>query len=594
MKKFFTITLLTLAMMFFVACGGGSSKGSNSTEPTDEPTNPTDEPTNPTDEPTNPTDEPTNPTDEPTNPTDEPTNPTDDPTTPANCTGLSVDWSTLTMYQSNFFYLGDDPAVYMEFYQNSEGTVAAGTYNLGTGDNANYQTCTECVRYLTDYVEDEGYAHQYFQKSGTLKIDGVDDYGNIKGTIAATLIEVTINSDTYESTPVAGGACFEIETANFDSGYEEPCVPECNGKQCGSDGCGGSCGTCEGQACSADFQCVPFNCESLEFDEVKLATVSNWSGTYKRYEAYVKNNAAGDTNVPDLLMMTFYTYDAEEDEWSYRTELLEGSETLASFEEDETTVLLYEDYNVEEETVGGYFVQESGTLNFTEVKAGTLESKGNGSFRLMQVDTDLVQIAGGKCYDASLTWDTICIPNCEGKQCGSDGCGGSCGEGCGVDETCNAEFQCVADSCTEITLNTTSEDIYASVYSSYNYYDYTFTFTPEIEDAEEELDIVFYDLATIVTSHNLAGTNYADEHGILITLWEDSDAGNIMYFQKKGTVNVTAFDPETGDATVELKNIKLEEVEVNADDYSSVPLAGGKCLSVKDTTFTYTAPAEED
>lgn len=34
------------------------------------------------------------------------------------------------------------------------------------------------------------------------------------------------------------------------------CTPQCTGKQCGSDGCGGACGTCpSGQACSASSQC---------------------------------------------------------------------------------------------------------------------------------------------------------------------------------------------------------------------------------------------------------------------------------------------------------------------------------------------------
>lgn len=34
------------------------------------------------------------------------------------------------------------------------------------------------------------------------------------------------------------------------------CTPQCAGKQCGSDGCGGTCGTCpSGQACSASSQC---------------------------------------------------------------------------------------------------------------------------------------------------------------------------------------------------------------------------------------------------------------------------------------------------------------------------------------------------
>ena len=251
MKKFLTITLLTLVMMAFVACGGNSS-GKKDKDPTD-PTNPTEEPTD--------------------NPTDNPSEPTESTEEDDGCTGFSADWSQLTMYQSNFFYLGEDPVVYLELYQNANYTVEAGTYDLASEPNSNYETCTECVRILKDYVEaaseDESghYEHIYFQKSGTLTIDGVDDNGNIKGTIEAKLIEVTIDSETYASTPVEGGACLKIETATFDSGWEEPCVPQCEGKQCGSDGCGGVCGTCKGQACSADFQCVPFDCKDIEFED---------------------------------------------------------------------------------------------------------------------------------------------------------------------------------------------------------------------------------------------------------------------------------------------------------------------------------------
>jgi hypothetical protein len=37
----------------------------------------------------------------------------------------------------------------------------------------------------------------------------------------------------------------------------ESCTPQCNGKECGGDGCGGSCGTCgPGEQCSNNGQCT--------------------------------------------------------------------------------------------------------------------------------------------------------------------------------------------------------------------------------------------------------------------------------------------------------------------------------------------------
>jgi len=39
-------------------------------------------------------------------------------------------------------------------------------------------------------------------------------------------------------------------------------------------------------------------------------------------------------------------------------------------------------------------------------------------------------------------FEPACTPDCEGKECGDDGCGGNCPPGCGVDEICNDSGQC--------------------------------------------------------------------------------------------------------------------------------------------------------
>ena len=53
--------------------------------------------------------------------------------------------------------------------------------------------------------------------------------------------------------------------------------------------------------------------------------------------------------------------------------------------------------------------------------------------------TDLCA-AGKWCVDGAC----VCKPACEGKACGPDGCGGTCGT-CGADQVCDAAGQCVAD-----------------------------------------------------------------------------------------------------------------------------------------------------
>jgi hypothetical protein len=46
---------------------------------------------------------------------------------------------------------------------------------------------------------------------------------------------------------------------------------------------------------------------------------------------------------------------------------------------------------------------------------------------------------GKKCSNGECVNNTpVCTPNCAGKYCGSDGCGGSCG-------TCSAGYVCISD-----------------------------------------------------------------------------------------------------------------------------------------------------
>ena len=46
--------------------------------------------------------------------------------------------------------------------------------------------------------------------------------------------------------------------------HKGECTPQCEGKECGDDGCGGTCGQCEllMEECSEDGQCAPFACQT--------------------------------------------------------------------------------------------------------------------------------------------------------------------------------------------------------------------------------------------------------------------------------------------------------------------------------------------
>jgi hypothetical protein len=59
---------------------------------------------------------------------------------------------------------------------------------------------------------------------------------------------------------------------------------------------------------------------------------------------------------------------------------------------------------------------------------------------------------GGDCGTCPLgqscapdgTCDTVCVPSCDGRECGDDGCGGDCGH-CGLGATCSDAGQCEGD-----------------------------------------------------------------------------------------------------------------------------------------------------
>lgn len=53
--------------------------------------------------------------------------------------------------------------------------------------------------------------------------------------------------------------------------------------------------------------------------------------------------------------------------------------------------------------------------------------------------------------DAVSVCTPVCEPDCAGKVCGSDGCDGECGPGCGGAEVC-ADGQCLADGCPDGTF----------------------------------------------------------------------------------------------------------------------------------------------
>jgi hypothetical protein len=179
----------------------------------------------------------------------------------------------------------------------------------------------------------------------------------------------------FKSLTVVG--CPGLDPACDATGTCVACVPDCTGKDCGNDGCGGSCGGCASKTavcsagtCSEPCSPKPLICLTNECgdDGCGGSCGSCATGSTCKFGSCVKV-------VPD---------------------------------EDPTSC--------------------AGHCGST-APAGCYCTAG-------------CKASGFCCPDFAST--CACTPKCDGKTCGSDGCGGSCGT-CGSDKPyCNASFQCDA------------------------------------------------------------------------------------------------------------------------------------------------------
>ena len=190
--------------------------GADSTDDSDQPAGDTD-----TDTDTEPTEstEPTNPT-EP-EPTDEP-----DPEFEQNaegCTMIEVPKITVGGAYADevdgYFSpaMGDVNIDYIHIYLYNR---VEGEYELGTGKNATFANCSECVTVTVD--EAEAVANEYyFQASGTLKITKVvtvDEIERTSGEIRNLILKQAEPVDHFEDMEfIDNGKCVAVRIVEWDT-----------------------------------------------------------------------------------------------------------------------------------------------------------------------------------------------------------------------------------------------------------------------------------------------------------------------------------------------------------------------------------------
>jgi hypothetical protein len=211
-----------------------------------------------------------------------------------------------------------------------------------------------------------------------------------------------------------------LELGSFTNCYDGGCTASCAGRVCGSDGCGGSCGTCPaGQTCTAAGQCQSGS--TCTPDAAEPDSASNPSPL-----------APGQTRAHSLCPA------GDEDWWRFTLPTPADVVLTTSGSSGDTRMWLMD--AAQNEIA---YDDDGGDALFSRIQRTALPA---GTY-LVKVD-EYGDDAPIDAYTITLTTVAACVPQCGGRICGPDGCGGSCGT-CGAGAVCNAAGLCEPDlSCT--------------------------------------------------------------------------------------------------------------------------------------------------
>ena len=215
----------------------------------------------------------------------------------------------------------------------------------------------------------------------------------------------------YSSLAVVG--CKGLDPVCQADGTCGACQPQCTGKECGGDGCGGSCGECADAKAVCSFgKCVlpcapkPLACETAQCGDDGCG---GSCGTCKEGSSCKDGMCVVTNPAPDPTSCVGHCGSSAP----------AGCYCVASCKKSGTCCADYAD--------------------ICECKPAC-DGKSCGS-----------DGCGGTCgscpsdkphCNASQQCDATCQPACDGKACGDDGCGGSCGT-CGAGASCSKASTCV-------------------------------------------------------------------------------------------------------------------------------------------------------
>lgn len=225
---------------------------------------------------------------------------------------------------------------------------------------------------------------------------------------------------------------------------EQLCLPQCVDRVCGADGCGGYCGGCgQGYGCNSLGQCEELpTCELTHSISCGETVGEGTVGRANEMEGY--NCGGFEGSGPDMV----FVFEPNIDDQA--TFVLKSSGT-------NQTVLVTEAPCKPDSCLG------ASTANFQlDVSGGhryyvAIDGNDEGGPFLLTLECDSVcepQCAGKECGDDGCGGicgecpaiaplcsggKCACDPQCKDRVCGSDGCGGACDPGCPLGKMCNGE-----------------------------------------------------------------------------------------------------------------------------------------------------------